>query len=113
MSPTVSRSGAQFVLADLAGGGARQRAELHVLGALEVRQALAAPGDQFFGRGGVIRASARRRPWAPRPIFHRATATIATSATAGWSASTFSTSMEEMFSPPEMTMSFMRSRSSM
>ena len=46
--------GAQFVLADLAGGGARQRAEFDVLGTLEVRQALAAPGDQLFGGGGVI-----------------------------------------------------------
>ena len=39
------------------------------------------------------------------------TAITATSATAGWDISAFSTSMVEMFSPPEMTMSFARSNS--
>ena len=46
--------GAQFVLADLAGGGTGQRAELDVLGTFEMRQALAAPVDQLFGGGGVV-----------------------------------------------------------
>ena len=40
-------------------------------------------------------------------------ATTAHSSTAGWRATACSTSMVEMFSPPEMMMSFLRSRSSM
>src|ERR1035437_5895783 len=74
--------GAQLVLADLAGGGARQRAELDVLGTLEVRQALAAPGDQLFGGGGVVGLQADES-FRHFPHFSSGTVTMATSATAG------------------------------
>src|SRR2546425_1171757 len=47
------------------------------------------------------------------PHLSSGTATTAHSMTAGWRATACSTSMVEMFSPPEMMMSFLRSRSSM
>ena len=47
------------------------------------------------------------------PHFSSGTATTAHSMTAGCLATACSTSMVEMFSPPEMMMSFLRSRSSM
>jgi len=47
------------------------------------------------------------------PHLASGTATTAHSMTAGCLATVCSTSMVEMFSPPEMMMSFLRSRSSM
>ena len=47
------------------------------------------------------------------PHFSSGTAMTAHSITAGWETTACSTSMVEMFSPPLMMMSFMRSRSSM
>src|SRR5437667_5928182 len=46
------------------------------------------------------------------PHFSSGTATTAHSITAGWRATHWSASMVEMFSPPEIMMSFLRSRSS-
>ena len=47
------------------------------------------------------------------PHFSSGMATTAHSSTTGWRQIVFSTSMVEMFSPPEMMTSFIRSRTSM
>ena len=44
------------------------------------------------------------------PHFSSGCATTAAASTAGWRYSASSTSIDEMFSPPEMMMSFERSR---
>ena len=104
---------AQHVLLDLAGRGFRQLGEHDRLGRLEV-------GEHRCGSG---RSAPARWPAAPAfrvtnaqglsPHFSSGRATTAASSTAGCRYSAPSTSIEEMFSPPEMMMSFERSLTSM
>src|SRR5689334_11554187 len=90
----------------------RQRAELDRVRALVVREALPAERDDLPGvsRGALAERDERlgRSPQCGCGI-----PMTAHSSTAGWAAIACSTSMLEMFSPPEMMMSLPRSRSSM
>ena len=84
--------------------------EAHVLRRLEVGEALAHARDRSSS-GDAVRtgAAATTNARGTSPQRSSGTPTTATSSTAGCAASAFSTSTDEMFSPPEMMRSFLRS----
>src|SRR5579885_813184 len=102
----------QHVFLDLAGRGLGKVSELYPLRALEVRirsRQWAMISSAVAVRPGRSVTNA----FGTSPQVSSGEATTAHSRTAGWAAIACSTSIVLMFSPPEMMMSFIRSRSSM
>ena len=104
---------AQDELLDLAGRRLGQIAEGDGGRALEVGEMVAAEGDELLLGCLQLPVCRVTNAFGRSPQCSSGTATTAHSRTAGWRATACSTSMVEMFSPPEMMMSFLRSRSSM
>ena len=103
------RLAAQHVLLDLARAGLRQFREHHLLRHLEAGQVFLREGDQLLGRRRQRRASVRRRRRAPRPISRRAAPPPRPPRRRGACRARPRPRSSEMFSPPEMMMSFERS----